>query len=168
VGRIVFGRFLRTHPMKFNELFEFYTFKKEEEYYGDGFKVLEKNGILSIVPNKSRDIGFRIGGLAGLYIFFASGRMEKHLSEEGAVTMVFFIASLVITLGALYFIMKDNEEYKIIFNKQKKVLFFYDEKKIYYRDIFCLYQTKVMIILPSDESPYIPTYQLNPTSSYKH
>jgi len=147
--------------MKFNELFKFYTFKEEEEYYGDGFKVLEKNGILSIFPKKDLAIGFFLGGLSALYLFFASGGIEKYLSEKGAVTMVFFIASLLITLGALYFIMKDNEEYKIIFNKQKKVMFFYDEEKIYYRDIFCLYQTKVMRILPSDESPYIPTYQLN-------
>jgi len=152
---------VRTHPMKFNELFKFYTFKEEEEYYGDGFKVLEKNGILSIFPKKDLAIGFFLGGLSALYLFFASGGIEKYLSEKGAVTMVFFIASLLITLGALYFIMKDNEEYKIIFNKQKKVMFFYDEEKIYYRDIFCLYQTKVMRILPSDESPYIPTYQLN-------
>ena len=147
---------IRTHPMKFNELFEFYTFKEEKEYYGNNFKISEKNGILTIFPNKSINIGFFLAGLAGLYFF-----LENGLLNGGTVIMVLFISILIITLGALYFIMQENEKYKIIFDKHKKMMFFYDEEKIYFRDIFSLYQTKVMIILPSDEHPYTLTYQLN-------
>jgi len=147
--------------MKFNELFKFYTFKKEETYYGDYYKVLEKNNLLSIVPNKNSAIGFFLGGLLGLYLFFSSGGVEKYFSEEGAITMVFFIVSLMITIVSLYFIMKEDKEDKIIFDKEKKIVSFYDEESIYFRNIFSLYQTKVMIITPSDERPYQPTYQLN-------
>jgi len=152
---------VRTHPMKFNELFKFYTFKKEEAYYGDNFKLLEKNGILSISPSQSINIGFFLGGVLGLYLFSSIGTTEENFSKENTIFLLLFVISLIITIASLYFIMKEKDEYKITFDKQKKVLFLYDEKKIYFRDIFCLYQTKVMIILPSDETPYTPTYQLN-------
>jgi hypothetical protein len=99
-------------------------------------------------------------GLSCLYIFSPKGNIEEYFSIENPI-LILFVGSGIITLGSLYFMMQENEDYKIIFDKHKKIMFFYDEEKIYFRDIFCLYQTKVMIILPSDEEPYTPTYQLN-------
>ena len=36
--------------------------------------------------------------------------------------LILFVISIIITIASLYFMMQENEEYKIIFDKHKKIM----------------------------------------------